>query len=1118
MLVQKSSLVKCISSLATFILIATIILIPSRISVQSQGSFTPTPTSPPVPQLIESDSQYVQRFGNWTSQQAAAASEGSYLYSSGNTEDALGFAFEGSSVTIVYVEGPSLGTLAIEIDDTVVRTVITTSSNTNYSVQAVVDYLEPGVHTIEVYPVDGIIAVDAFTAIFFSALPDLSLLPPPDEGGIHSPNEIAVVFDPDSAPSSGCRADTSSSELISNYVEVGTVADFYDAIDAANARPVEELNVPYSICLTAATYLLQHTVNITSRMRIYSATDAVLGGEVIKPRLARPTTGFIGTSLFNIETSGFVEFSHVTISGGYNPEGYGGGIINAGTLLMYDSVLTLNSAIGGGAILNNGGRLYVTRTTFEDNAAASIPRDQSAGGAILNNTNGIVEAYCSRFDDNYSEHTGAAIFNRSNGRVGTPPVVVQYSRFVDNHIYIFYWGPDDIVNTGATVEAQHNYWRHGTIENWADVTPVTVVTSPMSTIGGTDPSDPTNLLDPGFNDDCTPLGRPIRPDSPCNFRVIINDATEPYPGTTQMATDMRAFAFANGLYIHAAPVINSPKVEVTVRDIEGTPTNPASFIPWGYAGRIEAVYRIAFSDDEQHIQQIWYGLPFSYQFDNDGDPNTAQIVDHVVWVLVQLNNPNDPQNPYLYARWDDGDPNTLDTVEPELCSELEAPSTITFPYDRNTAAAYATAHAYQNDAGDSDGVESPTDAPGQGRVTTRLQPSIPYLDSQEWPLIWPSLNNIPFADFYYDGNLQHGETGFTGSAIFMSEAIWMGGMPMTLDQGGSSQTCSLNNNTTAGWAVCGLSYSNVWGLHQPLISYFTDASAPHPDAFSTANNVIGTNIISESTEFPSQFPPSDDCLTSVNPLDCIEFIYWQNLEPFVDLESGGIRLIDQAGLHDYLTQAESLANLQYIKEGDYMWTDSRLEYQNKPAEGAYHGYMVVGWGPVRTCAEVMDLPRIRDNRLLPIDQTYLESHPLATVDINYEFSLDEIAPTYDAALDLNDHIVPYVVDFPGERYYGRRTQLPTPRPFYCTRYFQLGFYQQTTWGLGYQQYADIQTKLAINYNGNFAVDNQSTFTVVEEEVPFQALGRHNWWFYTLPESVEISPTSLYTETKWQTQN
>ncbi len=420
---QKSLVIKYNLFAALSLLIATIVFIPSQFPAQSQGSFTPTPTIPPSPVTIESDSEYVYQEGQWTSQTTTSVSGGSYLYNSGSTDDVLTLKFEGASVTIIYVEGPSLGTFAIEIDNTVVRTVITTNSTTNFNMQAIVDYLASGQHTLKVYPTEGTIAIDAFYGI--PSFPQL-VLPSPSPTGEGGASGVAdgpegsvwddwvdgdFVFDDVYTPSSGCPAPddlTTRNILLSGglYAEVNSVNELEQAIVEANAN---QTTSPFLICITTSAYItLNNPLIINKSVNIYGQNGrAYLWAASI----------FDATPIFTINSGAIVEMSHLYIRGAIRPQGsliadFGGAISNKGKLSIFDSHFYGNAAfLSGGAIVNTGS-LYAARTTFESNQAIrSVHNLGSSGGAIYNDDGGIFIAHCDRFEANTAYTAGGAILN-----------------------------------------------------------------------------------------------------------------------------------------------------------------------------------------------------------------------------------------------------------------------------------------------------------------------------------------------------------------------------------------------------------------------------------------------------------------------------------------------------------------------------------------------------------------------------------------------------------------------------------------------------------------------------------------------------------------------------------
>ena len=123
---------------------------------------SPTPETVYVRQLVESDDPSVARTGQWSGQATIAAAGGSYLYSSGGDENTLTLEFVGTSAEIVYVQNPALGSFTIVIDGVAIRSIYTSGESTSFDLGSVVDYLEPGPHTLQIVAIDGIVAIDAF--------------------------------------------------------------------------------------------------------------------------------------------------------------------------------------------------------------------------------------------------------------------------------------------------------------------------------------------------------------------------------------------------------------------------------------------------------------------------------------------------------------------------------------------------------------------------------------------------------------------------------------------------------------------------------------------------------------------------------------------------------------------------------------------------------------------------------------------------------------------------------------------------------------------------------------------------------------------------------------------
>ena len=119
------------------------------------------PTATPDPNLliIESDDPQVQRAGDWTAHDTAQASGGRYLYSTGSDQDTLSLTFTGGRVDVIYVQHPALGSFVLELDGTVIQTVLSAGPEA-FGARVSLN-IGTGTHTLRILPV-GVIAIDAF--------------------------------------------------------------------------------------------------------------------------------------------------------------------------------------------------------------------------------------------------------------------------------------------------------------------------------------------------------------------------------------------------------------------------------------------------------------------------------------------------------------------------------------------------------------------------------------------------------------------------------------------------------------------------------------------------------------------------------------------------------------------------------------------------------------------------------------------------------------------------------------------------------------------------------------------------------------------------------------------
>jgi hypothetical protein len=107
------------------------------------------------------DAERVTPSGEWVYKESDAASDGAYLFSGSNPDDTLTMQFNGTAITIVYVQHPGLSSFDVVIDGETVQTVTLTGSQ-NFGERALIAELPDSEHTLMLVPHEGVIARDAF--------------------------------------------------------------------------------------------------------------------------------------------------------------------------------------------------------------------------------------------------------------------------------------------------------------------------------------------------------------------------------------------------------------------------------------------------------------------------------------------------------------------------------------------------------------------------------------------------------------------------------------------------------------------------------------------------------------------------------------------------------------------------------------------------------------------------------------------------------------------------------------------------------------------------------------------------------------------------------------------
>ncbi|MCI0709736.1 MAG: hypothetical protein L0154_06190 [Chloroflexi bacterium] len=561
------------------------------------------------------------------------------------------------------------------------------------------------------------------------------------------------------------------------------------------------------------------------------------------------------------------------------------------------------------------------------------------------------------------------------------------------------------------------------------------------------------------------FGGPCPPEPSVCTITVIEQPTDWTIYVPQEAQDMKAFADGAGLIVHSAPTINAVRGTSSTSALSAISLQD-THIAWG--SPIDAVSRIVFPKFSGQVEdgQVW----FEINLPNGGTG----------WILGFIKDYDSIAQAWFDREFVVGGATT--------CGALGAPiGQIRFYYDREMAANYAIAHSYQNEAY----------PPENGFVHNRLNDDV--LDY--WSNNPPIVSELPFAHFHFGGICNYDCSGeATGSAVFTSHVIWMGGMPSTLDLNydpnnlPAAYECSNPTPTTSrGWRYCAIlpnqnkasqgGANNVWNLHQGIIAYYTDTVLP----FVTEPDGQDNDNPSDCTGTPT---PSDPCVNDVdrplnidyaNPLDMLGSTRGHAVptrmplddaaryslteirhltDKIISLSSG--KVLDNVMLSNIVTGVVS-----EIKYGDYMWINTGASTPLDTDDDDTHGLLVVGWGEAKNCADVIEPSSGVRTQLIVGSST-------------------DISPTLgDANTAGVPNPVPYVVDF------SFRIQQPIPRPFYCTRFD--------------------------------AEDYTSSFVVTEDDPQGNSTDRnwsvfdfnHSWYFFALPDEIMLDIEFLHVDATWQ---
>ena len=515
-----------------------------------------------------------------------------------------------------------------------------------------------------------------------------------------------------------------------------------------------------------------------------------------------------------------------------------------------------------------------------------------------------------------------------------------------------------------------------------------------------------------------------------------------YPGISQEMRDMLAFADETGLIVHSAPIVNAIRGTTPDPSVRNDAGISQTHIPWGDPTNFVVDSRAEFKlDGSTEVGQVWYQvrgigwiLGYHQDFTTEG-----------VW--------------QQYGFIVNGKSN---------CEHLTLSPTdgITFHYDRQMAARFAIAHSYQNEV----------DLPPPLAVVQRLD-SDNLASHSNNPMI--NLDEIPYA-FYWFSTLDNHLGPRTGSAAFISEALWFGGYPFTFDKDQSTGCGDAIVESESGWRYCAILPSElypdnpstgdgnrVWYGHLWLTPYYTAHLLPRVD---------------NPTEIDTEDGP-DDVITTIKAGDkgnavpipptgniAGPSIWLERLEklPNFSIEQGlfyddPLTASDEAEVaknaisnlaRDSLSFTGTGNDDEVVERGDYVWINTGSGTPGDPLDDRTHGFLVVGWYTADDCSAII--------------------HP----DTGTRPGLSEIADTYETAISTITNPVPYVVDF------SYQIQQPIPRPFYCSHFDAANTYDQTDVGGGLPWHWDFFNR------------------------------HHNWYFFHMPDDVTLELQQIYVDLDW----
>jgi hypothetical protein len=333
---------------------------------------------------------------------------------------------------------------------------------------------------------------------------------------------------------------------------------------------------------------------------------------------------------------------------------------------------------------------------------------------------------------------------------------------------------------------------------------------------------------------------------------------------------------------------------------------------------------------------------------------------------------------------------------------LISPSTLTFKYDRYTAALYTLMQGQANNFR--------TDVSQKLSTKLILTPTPPGSPSVDYP---------PYAAFLYKSILNPYNNGATGSGAFLSEALWAGGLPFVHGNDGNRNPPCYYNEVSGGWKYCVFDdrvlAAASWITEPGQLRQFTSLDS----VTATQLRAYSTNIEVQNTWMPANSKGGLIRKIRVGP---DELLGPGGSGGGEDISSYFNDITDpELTLQGNKTDSFSLwvsSNLNSIKAGDYVFINATLNVGG-------HALLVVGWGPMVNCSVSYN------------DKVY-KSYTLLSNPLGSPPDDSTLSQNYPGSAKINGfYYVPYVADYSGLGDQAPQTlphqQNTGGRPFYCTQ-------------------------------------------------------------------------------------